>query len=211
MMEPVLLVSYLALWALVVFQGLVLLGLVRISALPPLAQRRAGAGEPNAALLGAHRPTPGALTGRPAPPFTAIDVAGAPVNSATFAGQRRLLVFVAPSCPACEALWADLAALAAEERATVVLVCVARAQPCRQFAERQEVASPLLVDSDAALATLFGIAMTPTAVLIDADDVVGPYRHLGASGDPTQMLQQLLAQLSSMPRGTPDQQEAARQ
>jgi len=47
-------------------------------------------------------------------------------------------------------------------------------------------------------------------VLIDANNVVGPYRHLGAANDPTQMLQQFLAQVSSMAQPAPDQQEATR-
>src|SRR5262249_19572664 len=154
------------------------------------ARRSAGAAGPNTARLGAGQPTPGALTGLPAPPFTAVDAVGDRVDSATYAGQRRLLVFVAPSCPACHDLYANLEAWAPEFRATAVLACVARAQPCRQLVEQHEISWPLLVDSEAALAQLFGIAMTPTAVLIDADNVVRSYQHLGRADDPTQILQQ---------------------
>jgi methylamine dehydrogenase accessory protein MauD len=210
-MEPVVLVSYVALWVVVVFQGLLLLGLVRAVAELSTSARRSGTpGVPNTARLGAGQPTPGALTGQPAPRFNAVDVLGGRVDSASFDGQRRLLVFVAPSCPSCQEVWSDIEALSAEYRATVVLVCVARAQPCRQFAEQHEVAQPLLVDGEAVLATAFGISVTPTAVLIDADNVVGPYRHVGRADDPTQALQQLVAQLSSLPQSA-DQQEAVRQ
>ena len=198
MLEPVLFVSYIALWALVVCQGVLLLRLVRVNALSPPARRSATARGISAALPTASLPMSGALTGEPAPPFTTIDVTGAPVESATFAGRRRLFVFLAPNCPGCEAMLAEVTALSSAEQAIVVLICVARAHPCRQFAERYELGPPPLVDSDAALATRFGIAATPTAVLIQADDVVGPYRQLGVSDDPTQMLQQFVAQMSSM-------------
>jgi len=209
--EPVLLVSYLALWALVGVQGLVLLGVVRaLAQRSQPARRSTGAVGLNTARLGVGQPTPGALTGQPAPPFSAVDAVGDRVDSATYDGQRRLLVFVAPSCPACEDLYANLEALSAEYGATVVLACVARAQPCRQLVEQHELAWPLLVDSEAALAQRFGIAMTPTAVLIDTDNVVGSYQHLGRADDPTQIFQQLFAQLSGLPREAPDQRGASR-
>ena len=207
MWEPVLLASYVALWALVVCQGLLLLRLVRVSGPSPPARLSAAARAPSAAPPTASLPMPGALTGEPAPPFTTIDVIGAPVDSARFAGRRRLFVFLAPNCPECETMWADLRAMASAEQAIVVLVCVARAQPCRQFAERYGLGLPLLVDTNGALATRFGIAATPTAVLIHADDVVGTYRHLGASNDPTQMLQQFIAQISTMRQVTPAQHD----
>jgi ABC-type enterobactin transport system permease subunit len=54
----------------------------------------------------------------------------------------------------------------------VVPVCVARTQPYRQFAEWHGISSPLLVDSDATRATRVGIAIIPTAVLIQAGDIV---------------------------------------
>lgn len=202
-MEPVLLVSYVALWVLVAFQGLLLLGVVRaISQLSKSASRIGGA----PARLGAGRPLPGALTGRPVPRFTAVDTAGQLLDSSTYDGQRRLMVFVAPSCPLCEALIAELEALGAEHQATVVLACVARAEPCRQFSERHGFTRPLLVDGEAALAGLFGISMTPTAVLVEPDDVVGWYRYLGGSDDPSQAFHHLLAQLSSLPHSPPDKQ-----
>ncbi len=209
--EPVVLVSYVALWVLVVFQGLLLLGMVRAVAELSASGRRSGRlGVPNTARLGTGQPSPGALTGERAPHFNAVDALGGRVDSASFDGQPRLLVFVAPSCPSCQEVWSDIEAVSAEYQATVVLVCVARAQPCRQFAEQHELARPLLVDGEAVLATAFGISITPTAVLITADNVVGPYHHLGGAGDPSQALQQLVAQLSSLPRSV-DQAEAVPQ
>src|SRR5262249_44257969 len=142
--------------------------------------------------------------------FTAVDAVGDRIDSATYDGQQRLLVFVAPSCPACEDLYANLEALSAEYGATVVLACVARAQPCRQLVEQHELAWPLLVDSEAGLAQRFGIAMTPTAILIDTDNVVRSYQHLGRADDPTQIFQQLFAQLSGLPREAPDKRGASR-
>jgi len=181
-----------------------------VAELSASGRRSGGLGVPNTARLGTGQPSPGALTGQPVPHFNALDALGGRVDSASFDGQPRLLVFVAPSCPSCQEVWSDIGALSAEYRATVVLVCVARAQPCRQFAEQHELARPLLVDGEAVLATAFGISITPTAVLITADNVVGPYHHLGGAGDPSQALQQLVAQLSSLPRSV-DQAEAVPQ
>jgi len=117
-LKPVLLVSYAAPWALVMFQGLLRVGLVRASGLSPPAQRSAAADGPKAALLSAPPPTPGALTGEPASPSTTTDVIGASVDSATLAGQLRLLVFVALSCPKLRGDEADLTASATVEQAT---------------------------------------------------------------------------------------------
>jgi len=210
-MAPVFVLSYLALWVVVVFQGLVLLRVLRaLGKVSPSTRASAGPVATNAVRLGAGQPTPGALTGQPAPHFTVDDAAGDRVDSAAYDGQRRLMVFVAPTCPTCADLYADLEGLSAEYRATVVLACIARPQPCRQLAEQHELTCPLLVDSDAVLAKLFGISMTPTAVLIDADNIVGSYRHLGRSDDPTQLLQQVMTQLSALPKWAPEPQGASR-
>ena len=201
-MEPVVVVSFVALWGLVVFQGLVLLGLVRaVAELSATGRRGVAAGAQHPAGLGVAPPppTPGELTGQPAPRFSALDVLGERVESTRFDGQARLLVFVAPGCPACQELQAELEVLGCERHATIVLVCVARAQPCRQFAEQHEITRPLLVDGEALLANTFGISVTPTAVYIDAQNVVGQYQHLGRQDDPSQVLQQLAAQLASPP------------
>jgi hypothetical protein len=65
-------VSHVALWALVMFHGLLLLGLVRASALSALVGRPAEAPGASVAPLGAHRLTPGALIGEPAPAFASL-------------------------------------------------------------------------------------------------------------------------------------------
>ena len=97
-MEPVVLVSYVALWVVVVFQGLLLLGLVRaVAELSASGRRSGGLGVPNTARLGTGQPSPGARTGERAPHFNAVDALGGRVDSASFDGQPRLLVFVAPS------------------------------------------------------------------------------------------------------------------
>jgi len=107
-------------------------------------------------------------------------------------------VFVAPSCPACHALQGELDGLADARRATIVLICVARAQPCRQFAEQHAITRPVLVDNEAILASTFGISVTPTAVFVDARNIVGQYQHLGQADDPSQTLQQMAAQLATL-------------
>jgi peroxiredoxin len=145
---------------------------------------------------GAAPATPGELTGQPAPRFSALDVLGERVESTRYEGQPHLLVFVAPSCPACQALQGELDALPDARRATIVLICVARAQPCRQFAEQHAITRPILVDNEAILANTFGISVTPTAVFVDARNVVGQYQHPGRADDPSQTLQRMAAQLA---------------
>ncbi len=83
--------SYGALWLLVIFQSLVLLGLVRMvyqiqQASPTLSRRG-----PDSRLK----------TGERAPEFTALDLLGSPVRSADYSGRLRALLFVSAGCRAC--------------------------------------------------------------------------------------------------------------
>lgn len=113
-------VSYAALWALVVFQTLVLLGLVRGYA------RRTE-------LPSVTHPLPfdDHLTGQRVPEFSAHDVSGAPVDESSVIGQRTALLFVAPDCPTCSTTLGELEALQEKVEGRVIIVCRATEGDCR--------------------------------------------------------------------------------
>ncbi|MYT28301.1 MULTISPECIES: TlpA disulfide reductase family protein [unclassified Streptomyces] len=197
-MSTGLLLSYLALWLLVVFQGLVLLGLTRAVHKPP--QTGAASVPPN----GSPSPAPGMRTGRPMPDFSAVDLSGQTVGSGDFAGQRRVMLFTKPGCLPCSSALDRLDALAAEAGGEVIVVCAAEREPCRRLAEQRGLRTRVLLDPNTTLTTLFGVTATPTAVFVAADDIVGNYRYLGSAEELTQ-IQSLLQQMVRLapPPGPP--------
>jgi len=147
------LLSYAVLWALVIFQSLVLLGLVRTG----YRLQRTGA-------------PPGHLRGREAPEFTAVDVSGEEVASVDFAGRLRAFLFVSPDCPTCTVTLEEMEALKWKTEGSVVVVCRGEPEGCRRLAETHEVSVPVLVDEELRVSELFLISSVPTAVLIDSEN-----------------------------------------
>ena len=83
-MSDLLVVSYVALWVLVVLQTLILLGLTRA-----FAETRGGVAKPPS------------LKGRPVPTFSGVDLAGNEVSTSSIAGRAAVLLFVSPTCASC--------------------------------------------------------------------------------------------------------------
>lgn len=82
--------SYGALWILVISQSLISLGLVRVVY---QLQRTGVAAAP--------------FEGKEAPKFSARDLSGAPISSATFTGRLTGLLFVSPTCQSCMEAFED--------------------------------------------------------------------------------------------------------
>src|SRR6266508_707897 len=96
--------SYVALWALVVLQALVLIGLTRA-----------------VYELRYHPADPPSRQGSPAPDFSAVDLSGSPVSAGSLRGKPAVLLFVSPNCPSCMVSLAELRPLASDaERGLVV-------------------------------------------------------------------------------------------
>lgn len=152
-------VSYIALWALVIFHTLVLLEVVR----------RMGAGSEGVGgqVLPAEE---GNLleSGTKAPTFETPEVlSGIVIRSEALQGQPTLLVFVAPHCPACKDVAEELEAFCRRVKARLVALCQGRAEDCARLAKDHLPGILVLLDESGAIANSFRVTWTPTAVLLD--------------------------------------------
>ncbi len=147
--------SYGALWILVGFQGLVMIGLTRI------VSRRSGelSVDPN-------------VLGRKAPDFVGVDTRGVTFDSRGSRDRTRALLFVSPTCEGCSVTLDELGALAQKAEGQLVVVCRGAEAPCRRLAEAYELGLPVLVDDDQEISNLYEITGVPTAVLIDESNRV---------------------------------------
>jgi len=159
--SPLFLLSYLALWALVIFQTLVLLELVRQDRHPAAAGSSASADD---SALGDML-----VTGSVAPEFEARDIVnGRVVHSSSLRGRPLALIFVSPTCSSCEAVADELAGYQRRSGAQLVLLCRGGQADCAGFVRSHFADSLALLDEDGAAAKRYKVISTPTAVLLDS-------------------------------------------
>ena len=169
MSDPFIL-SHLALWAVVIFQGLILLGVVR--AVHELRQSSFGFDSPGAD--GTAR-----LKGREAPSFTASDLFGRAIDSDDFRGQLTAMLFVSPDCSSCTVTLDEMNALTTKAKGNVIVVCRAGREECRRLAERYDVRVPMIADEKLEVSELFDVSTVPIAVLINENNKIGSYGYPG--------------------------------
>lgn len=131
-MEPLLVVSSILLWLVLLFNLLLTLVLVRRT-------NRISVGSPSRKE---------SLAGQPAPHFTAETLAGERMTLADFHDQAVALVFVSPGCGPCiDNLpnYKELSAKAMQSGVKFVLVSTAEIEETRAFVERYSVDLPVLV------------------------------------------------------------------
>jgi len=168
------LISYAALWTLVLIQTIVLLGLLagvhRLRTAVPVAADAA---------------TAHALRGREFPDFVVTAVSGATIESRAFAARKlRAFLFVSPTCGDCLVTLDEIKALLLKTSGNVIVVCQSGATQCRQLAETYGLTVEVVPDPDLRLTRLVGVASVPSAVLVDEDDKIKFYGHpVRASAD----------------------------
>lgn len=156
---PLFLLSYLALWALVIFQTLVLLELVRQDRHPAATTTAS----PDDNALGDML-----VSGSVAPEFEGRDIAsGTVVHSSSLRGRPLALIFVSPTCSSCEAIAGELAAYQRRSGAQLVLLCRGGLGDCTGFVRSHFADTLALQDEDGAAAKRYKVISTPTAVLLD--------------------------------------------
>lgn len=161
--SPIFPVTYVVLWALVIFQTLVLLELVR---------RPAGSESVDNPVRGVKM----LPTGQPAPAFAIPDLYTGDIRTnESFLGHFAVLVFVSPTCTTCEAIADDLAGTRRRLRAELVLICRGDPEDCRDFVARHFENTTTLVDRERSVARAFGIQRTPAAVILDAQGRIARY------------------------------------
>lgn len=182
-------VSYAALWALVVFQSLVVVGLVKARAVARAAGSASAGG-----LIGDEP-----FIGQPVPEFDATTVLGERITSADLRGAPSAILFVSPDCTSCAVTLRDLAGLRAKMDGNVVVVCRSSASRCESLAHHYDLVVPVIVDSDKQLSDRFGISATPTAVMVDAE---GKFESFGRPMSPEDLEEQVLRHADS--KATPE-------
>ncbi len=152
-MQPVLVISVVLLWVIVLFNLLLTLGLIRrVNTTPAMPQ------------------------GEPAPDFTAVTLNGDSVTLAQFRGHELTLLFMSSTCSPCVEKISELETLAPEmERRgiTFALVFKQSAAEIKTFVEQYQPTMPIWI---APLPNPFWrdykVAGTPFYCLVNANQIV---------------------------------------
>ena len=155
------LASYIALWAVVLFQGFAIFVLLRQLGLMYLGTAQGVARD-------------GIAAGERAPDFTVTGLDGAQLSLAALLGRPLLLVFGSPSCGPCKGLIPDLNVFARERRDELGVLLLSRGtvEDSRSFAEATGAQVPVAVHPDESLPDRYKTRVTPFAFLIDAEGIV---------------------------------------
>ncbi|HEX4965578.1 MAG TPA: redoxin domain-containing protein [Thermoanaerobaculia bacterium] len=158
--------TYFALWALVLFQTLIILGLLReLSEIRRLAE---DGRLPQRLPLGARGPH---LRGSDLRTGTTFD-------SSLLSGRELVVLFLSPGCRLCWRLADGTRKLAAEPFLSRIAVCHGSAGECAKFVETLAGDVPVLLDPSGAISAGYGVRSTPVAFVLD------PAGRVRASGSP---------------------------
>ena len=160
-MSGVWLISYLVLWAVVLFQGAVIFVLLRQLGVIYLGTAHGVAGD-------------GLDIGTRAPDFALSNLAGEPVSLTTFGGLPLLLVFGSPNCGPCKGLIPDLNVFSNERREElhVLFLSHGEADATERFAREHGIQVPVASFPDDGLANAYKARVTPFAFFIDSEGVI---------------------------------------
>lgn len=176
--------SYVALWALVVFQALVVVALLRqISELKRYVEQ---GGLPASNQLAA---------GTPAPAFSALDLRSRQsLGLERLNGRGGVVLFLSPDCTVCRGLADSLRAQGKDALVPIIPVCEGDDQGCSVFLERLGKDFPLLVDARQQVGNLFHVEGSPTAVVLDGDKKIRGYGHPQDARDLGELVRRSLAE-----------------
>jgi peroxiredoxin len=159
--------AFAVLFVIVVLNSLVLLGIVRaVYALQQVAGDRLTDVESD-------------FAGRPAPPFEALDISGRTIKSGSLARHRWAILFVSPSCRSCSATLSEMSAILSKADGRIVVVSRAPIEETKALATTYGLDVPFISDERDVIGALYRIRSVPTAVLIDAGNLIRSY------GEPT--------------------------
>ena len=155
------LVSYIVLWAVVLFQGVVIFVLLRQLGIIYLGTAQGVARD-------------GIAAGQRAPDFTLPNLAGGLVSLADFRGRSLLLVFGSTSCAPCRTLVPDLNEFARTRAGEFRALFLIRGEPdaARRFVDELDVQVPVALHNDEELPDKYKARVTPFAFVIDGEGIV---------------------------------------
>jgi len=155
------LVSYIVLWGVVAFQGLVIFVVLRQLGMMYLGTAQGVARD-------------GIAAGQRAPDFTLPNLAGSLVSLADFRGRSLLLVFGSTSCAPCRGLAPDLNEFARAKAGEFDALFLIRGTPneVQRFVDELDVRVPVALYNDEELLEKYKTRVTPFAFIIDGEGVV---------------------------------------
>jgi hypothetical protein len=162
--------TYVALWGLVLFQTLIIVGLLR--ELQEIRRLAEDGRLPQRLPLGARGPR---LRGSDLRTGTTFD-------TALLSGRERLVLFLSPGCRVCWRLADGTRKLPPEPSLSRIAVCRGSAEECAGFADTLAGDVPVLLDPNGALSAGYGVRSTPVAFVLDHEGRVrssGSPRHAG--------------------------------
>jgi methylamine dehydrogenase accessory protein MauD len=165
-MSPWWLVSYVALWLLVLLLGFLLLGALRALGLQGWRLEQLEATTPS--RVGRNGLKPGAA----APDFTLPGATGGEVALRDFAGRRVLLVFTQSGCGPCKRVMPELNRLQAAGELQVLVVNNGEPKETRAWAAEARARFPIAVQDRYSLSRRYEVFATPFAFLIDERGVI---------------------------------------
>lgn len=165
-MSGIWLISYIALWVLVVILTVIVLGLTRQLGLIYL---RLG---PEQNLLSTKE---GLELGTAVPVFEAEDaIHNRKVTQEDWKGSATILLFVSPTCSPCHELMPHLKEFQQSRNSANKLVIVSQGEqkPSLEFIGKYDLAACLLVDQDGKLSEVFQVRATPYAYRLDKEGII---------------------------------------
>ncbi|HKI02390.1 MAG TPA: redoxin domain-containing protein [Thermoanaerobaculia bacterium] len=165
--------TYAALWAIVLFQGLLILALLRqIVNLRQAVEKGGGLGLD---LLPA---------GAEAPAFWARDLrAGQPLTAEGLRGEAAVLLFVTADCALCKTVLDGLRRRELGQSAQVVVVCIAAETDCAPLLNRVAPDLTVLADPSEDIRRAYRVSATPTAVILDEGGRIRGYAYPRDAGE----------------------------
>lgn len=165
-MSPWWLVSYIALWLVVLFLGFLLLGALRALGLLRWRLEQLEATTPTRVGRGGLKP------GKQAPDFTLPSVVGGEVSLHDFAGRRVFLVFTQSGCKPCHRVVPELNRLQRGGEVQVLVVNNGDLEATCQWAGEAGACFPVLAQQQFSVSKRYEMYATPFAFLIDERGVI---------------------------------------
>jgi hypothetical protein len=159
--------SYIAIWILVLFQGLLVLALLRqLAELRRLVEQGGLQGEDRLP------------TGSPAPEFAGFDVrSGQQVGSHSLRGLGGVILFLSSECTVCKDLAASLRQPAMNGLPPIIAFCQGGEEACARFVKRLGLEVYLLLKGAEEIAARYHVSGFPTAVVVDGKGKIRAYGH----------------------------------
>jgi hypothetical protein len=177
--------SYVALWALVVFQCLLILFL--LEQLAKLRRFAVGGGF-SVNLL---------PEGSKAPDFANVDKHSTrQVGLRSLDGTGGVILFLSSECLVCRGLVDRLALFGADESPLIIAFCQGRERGCARFGKRLGTRFRFVVDAAGETAARYRISTFPTAVVVDGKQRIRGYGYPSDVRDIKEMCSRILARVS---------------